>query len=42
MASKTIDQLIINSPYSEPAEYWRAGGSSKLTPPSPSKQSTYN
>jgi type III restriction enzyme len=29
-ASKTIDQLIINSPYSEPAEYWKYDRGSRL------------
>jgi type III restriction enzyme len=30
MPSKTIDQLIINSPYSEPVEYWRYDRESRL------------
>jgi type III restriction enzyme len=30
MSSKTIDQLIINSPYSEPAEHWKYERESRL------------
>ncbi len=30
MPSKTIDQLIINSPYSEPAEHWKYDRESRL------------
>jgi len=30
MPSKTIDQLIINSPYEEPREYWKRDAESKL------------
>jgi type III restriction enzyme len=30
MPSKTIDQLIINSPYEEPREYWKRDPESKL------------
>ncbi len=30
MATKTIDQLIINSPYEEPREYWKRDPSTKL------------
>jgi len=30
MPSKTIDQLIINSPYEEPREYWKRDPSTKL------------
>src|SRR5467141_3149850 len=30
MPSKTIDQLIINSPYEEPREYWKRNAESKL------------
>jgi type III restriction enzyme len=30
MSSKTIDQLIINSPYSEPAEHWKYDRESRL------------
>jgi type III restriction enzyme len=30
MPSKTIDQLIINSPYEEPREYWKRDPDSKL------------
>src|SRR5207245_2741992 len=30
MPTKTIDQLIINSPYEEPREYWKRDSESKL------------
>jgi type III restriction enzyme len=30
MATKTIDQLIINSPYREPAEHWKYDRESRL------------
>jgi type III restriction enzyme len=30
MPTKTIDQLIINSPYEEPREYWKRDPESKL------------
>ncbi len=30
MPTKTIDQLIINSPYDEPREYWKRDAESKL------------
>src|SRR5229473_1689655 len=38
MPSKTIDQLIINSPYSEPAEHWRYDRESRLFSRAPGRR----
>jgi type III restriction enzyme len=39
MPSKTIDKLIINSPYSEPAEHWRYDRESRLFSRVPGRRS---
>src|SRR2546425_937941 len=36
--SKTIDKLIINSPYSEPAEHWRYDRESRLFSRAPGRR----
>jgi len=38
MATKTIDQLIINSPYSEPAEHWKYDRESRLFSRAPARR----
>jgi type III restriction enzyme len=38
MPSKTIDKLIINSPYSEPAEHWRYDRESRLFSRAPGRR----